>query len=110
LPVCEIQIFDSQTQTFIQSQSGTIKQAGHQPFGGFKVRKHRHDFFTSKNGGQPYGFLCASDILKSGKLDAQHVLIEKEQSCERLILSRGCNAPLHCEVRQETTDVFGPKQ
>jgi hypothetical protein len=76
-------------QTFHQAHTGTVKQLGQKSHLTVQKLKHRCDLFMCQHTGNPPLMSGAIQVIEPGQIDAQHLVIQKQQGTERLIVG-GC--------------------
>ena len=84
--VLKIEVLDAQAQALQQTQAGAIKQLTQQPGAVVQRRKKTAHFSLRQHGGQARLALGSADLGQPRHLLFQHVLIEKQQRRQRLLV------------------------
>jgi hypothetical protein len=103
LAVAEIDVLDPQPQTFQKPQSTSIEQVAHEPVVAFESRENGVRFHPSEddwNFWRPFGALEVYEL----KLAFQHLLIQKKQGAQSLILRRSADPAVDGKMRKESRD------
>ncbi len=100
----EVDIFDSQANTFNEAQSGAVKNFCHKLVNAGEGVDDMQGFAFGKDGGEALGLLRAngSDVIEGL---AENFAIEKENSAESLVLSGGGYFAFRGEVGNEGFDL-----
>lgn len=84
--IVEINIFDTQAQTFHQAQPTAIEKLGHEFGCALHVADDRQSLLLTEDGGQAAGFLGANEFGREGEFAAENVAVEKDNCAQGLIL------------------------
>jgi hypothetical protein len=82
----EIDILDSQADAFHQTQSATVKQAGHQLRHTVHVREHALELRVRKNHGKFCWSSRSFHVFQPSDFLFENITVEKEQGTQRLVL------------------------
>ena len=94
----QIDVLDSQTQTFHESQSGAVEQAHGQAAGVGQGLEESGQLATRKDNRHTAALLGALHAFDASEIHLQHGPEKEEQRVEGLILRRGGNTPHDREV------------
>ena len=103
----EIHVLDPQTQSFEQPHPGGVEQARGEPARTVELRQQGPHFALGKHHWHACRALGPHHPVHPRQLFCENFAIEEQQRSQRLILRRGRDPPLGCEVRQERFDL-GP--
>jgi hypothetical protein len=100
----EVDVLDAELQRLQDADSGAVDQRRAQVLDAGHSREDGADLAAREDHGQALGAFRMDDSLQPGDLPPQHVLVEKEQRGQRLILGRSAYVPLGRERAQEGGD------
>jgi len=82
----EVHVLDAEAAAFEHAQTGAVEQARHQAGSTVEPLEHGAYLVTCEDDRQPLGAMGAHDAVQPGKVDREHVPIEKEERAQRLVL------------------------
>ena len=101
----KVDILDSEAATFHQPQSCPVEQHPHQPRRAVQAIQEPSDFLPGQDNGQPLGSLGANHPLEQANLLLQDLVVEKQESIQRLVLGRGAHVRVACEAGEKLADL-----
>jgi hypothetical protein len=105
LTAFKVQVLDAQTQHFEQPQAATAQQHRNEPLVARQVRHEARNLIHREDDGEPLGATRTNDALNSIERLHQHMLVEKEERGQRLILGGCGDVFLNGQVGQEAIDI-----
>ena len=105
-PVGEVQVLHPQCQAFMQAQTRTVDQLGHEFVEALHLREQPLDLLHGKDDRKPPWTWSADKLAEVTQGQAQHLVVHEEQRIERLVLRTGRELP-DGQVGQEALDVLG---
>src|SRR5437867_2674388 len=101
----EVDVLDAQSAAFHEPQAGPIEKRGHDAGDALEAREDRVDFRPREDDREPRRAPGPYDALEPGEPRTQHLVVQKEEGRERLVLGRGTDAPLGREAGEEIADL-----
>ena len=101
----EIDILHPQTQPLHDAHAGAVQQLGDQLLFATQGREQAHHLVLREHDGQPNTALGPADLIHPRQIEAQHLLIEEQQSRQRLLMRGHRDTPLGCEPGQKRFDL-----
>jgi hypothetical protein len=97
LPIPEIDVFDAETETFEEPQTASVEEMSHDPIIPLQMGENAASFGSSKDDGKPGR---AANPLDRDKFEfpIEHLLEEKKQRAQGLVLGGGGDISLNREV------------
>lgn len=100
----EVDILDAKAHALLQAQPGAVEQAGHEPRGALELFEHGSNLAHAQHDRQPLGTLGAHRLPIDRPGLAQHVVIQKQQRSQRLVLGRRAHAARDGEMLEIGVD------
>jgi hypothetical protein len=99
--ISEIYIFHAQANALHEAKSAAVKEFSHQAIVAFEVREDSPYFAGRQHDGQ-LGRACdALDVVDEIEFSLKHLLIEKQECGESLVLRRSSDMLFSCEMGKE---------
>jgi hypothetical protein len=105
----QVQVLDAQLQAFLQPDAGAVEQAGHQPVRARQEAQHALNLVPRQHDRQPLRAARPDDRVQPGQGRLQHLPVQEQERCERLVLGTRRDLAVHSQVRQEPFDIDGTK-
>ena len=97
----EVDVLDSERQTFHQTHARSVHQLGGQTFVALEFGQDGPHFVPAHDYGQAYRLLGADNLTQLSDRDSDNLPIKEEQRGERLVLGRGADFPVDGEAGEE---------
>lgn len=78
LAVGEVDVFDTQTQTFHDAKPGAIEYLCHEAGGSAHQANDLDGFGLGEYGGKPFGAGCVGEVWREGEVDLENGAVQKE--------------------------------
>ena len=101
----EIDVLDPQTYAFHQPHAGAIQQLREQAMPGRNAPHQAADLFLSQHHRQPRLVLRAAQLPHPRQVEPKHLLVEKQQRRQRLLVRGRRHAALGSEPGQERLEL-----
>ena len=109
LPPLEIHVFYPQRHALQHPESASIHDRGTEPRGVSELAQKRLHLARRKHDGDAAGTSGGLDPVNVRQRRAQHVLVQEQQSGQRLVLRCRSHAVRRCERREECAHVLDTK-
>ena len=93
LPVAEVEVFDTQSKRFEQTQARTVKQLDDEQRDTGEVGKHRAYLGAGKHDRQPPGTFGPDVYADVTDFPVQHVAVQEDEGAQGLVLCRSSHLP-----------------
>ena len=103
----EVDVLHAQATAFQQAQARAVQQERHEPGHAVEPLQDGADLVPRQHDGEVQGPLGPDDVVEPRKLDAEHLVVEKEQGAQGLVLGGGRDLVVNGERRQERGDLGG---
>ncbi len=104
----EIDILDTQPHRLHQTQAGTVQQGCYQMVDPIQLSEQITDFRLGQNDRQTRRLFGSRDTVQPRQLNGQHLLVQKQDRRQRLILSRRRYLPDNSKMRQKRLGFIAP--
>ena len=98
----EIDVFNPQLNTFINSNIGAIDQGGHQPNGAHHLSEDLSHLLRAQDRGEILFTLCPFEVVQPPRIHLEDVLVHEHEGIQRLRLGTGGKPPVSHQVVQES--------
>ncbi len=99
-----VNVLDTQPQAFQKAQAAAIEQTGHQRMHAGQSGDDLAHLIVRKDGRQAFVRAGANGVNRTG-VRMQRLPIQKQQGSQRLVLSGGGDAFVHCQMRQKSLNL-----
>jgi hypothetical protein len=107
LPIREVKILHPEAERFGEAQARAIQQLGDEPVRPAHPIEHGMGLCARQDDGETAGPLCALDDLDRPEVGVEHLIVEKQQRAQGLILRGGGHLPLAGEMIEKHADMRG---
>jgi len=105
----QVHVLDAQLAALQQAEAAAVEESGHQAedaIGPVHVLQDRRHLRRRQDHGQPFR-PPGPHRVDAAQVDLQHLLVQKEQGVERLVLRAGRDATVDRQVGEELLDLGG---
>lgn len=104
LMMVEVEILDPEPQSLQNPKSGTVEKSGDKANVAFELRKDRLHFPAAQNNRQLPEIPGSQEAAEVSGIDAENVLVQKDQGIECLVLGRGSDLTVDGEIGEKFAD------
>jgi hypothetical protein len=104
LAPCQVNVLDAKRHAFAKPHASAVKQGSDQPLDAAHPFQHPTDFRARENHRQPLRPLGTDHRRQPRQVDLEHVAIEEQDRCQRLVLRRRGNLAGYSERGQKLLD------
>src|SRR5438067_1497136 len=101
----KIEILHAQAQRFEQAQSGPEKKLRDESIRIAELGQQQIDLVARQHHRQAFGTMGTHDARNLPGIDLEHLLVEKKNRAEGLVLRRGTDMALDRQVRKKSVDL-----